>query len=71
MRLTREMSFFIYLLEQYAGDRDRPTAEVLREWDERGVTQAIYDMYEMYHQESIENAYADIDHLLATGRHKW
>lgn len=71
MRLTREMSFFIYLLEQYAGDNNRSTSDVLREWDECGVTQEIYDMYEMYHQESIRNAYEDIDHLVVTGEHKW
>ncbi|PLS29519.1 hypothetical protein Uis4E_0393 [Bifidobacterium parmae] len=71
MRLTREMSFFIYLLEQYAGDNSRSTSDVLREWDEHGITQEIYDMYEMYHQESIRNAYEDIDHLVATGEHKW
>ncbi|KAB5605405.1 DUF3791 domain-containing protein [Bifidobacterium jacchi] len=69
--MTREMSFFIYLLEQYAGDKGRSASDVLREWDEHGVTQEIYDMYEMYHQESICNAYEDIDHLVATGKHKW
>ncbi|WP_202962227.1 MULTISPECIES: DUF3791 domain-containing protein [Bifidobacterium] len=49
----------------------RSASDVLREWDEHGVTQEIYDMYEMYHQESICNAYEDIDHLVATGEHKW
>ena len=31
------------------------------------LTDFIYDMYEMYHVESIENAYTDIDNLMRTG----
>ena len=45
--------------------------EVLREWDEHGVTDAIFDNYFLYHQEALENAFADIDSLVATGRHAW
>ncbi len=39
--------------------------------DKRNITDEIYDNYEMYHQEAIENAYEDIDCLLATGKHAW
>ncbi len=69
--MTKEMQFFVYLIECYACEKNRPTGDVLREWDERGITQEIYDNYEMYHQERIENAYEDIDHLLKTGEHAW
>ena len=49
--------------------KNRPTGEVLREWDAKGITQKIYDGYEFYHCEALENAFEDIDSLLATGKH--
>lgn len=67
--MSEEMDFFIYLLESYAAAKQRPSGDVLREWDERGVTQEIYDGYFQYHQERIENAYDDIDCLVETGKH--
>lgn len=67
--MSKEIDFFIYLLEQYAGDKGLPTRDVLHRWNECGVTQEILDMYEMYHSEAIENAYRDIDSLLETGSH--
>ena len=30
-----------------------------------------HDMYEMYHSETIENAFRDIDSLIATGEPAW
>ena len=65
------MRFFIFLIENYACEKNRPTAEVLREWDCKNLTGEIYSMYEMYHTEAIENAYADIDNLVKTGKHLW
>ncbi|MCC8097438.1 MAG: DUF3791 domain-containing protein [Eubacterium sp.] len=69
--MSAEMDFFIFLLECYAEYKNTKANDVLREWDEHGITQEIYDNYEMYHQERIENAYEDIDSLLATGKHAW
>ena len=69
MIMTAEMEFFLFLIERYAYDRNRSTGDVLREWDEKGVTDEIYDGYFQYHQERLENAYEDIDSLVATGRH--
>ncbi len=67
--LTDELRFFIFLIENYAYAKNRRTGDVLREWDEKGITDEIYDGYFRYHQERIENAYADIDCLAATGKH--
>lgn len=67
--ISEEMWFFMYLLEHYAEFNARSTGEVLREWDERGLTQEIYDGYFQYHQERLENAYDDIDCLMETGQH--
>lgn len=69
--MTNEMKFFLFLIERYAAAKDRLTGDVLREWDERGVTQRIFNNYEKYHQERLENAFEDIDSLLTTGRHAW
>lgn len=54
----------MYLLECYACEKKRPTAEVMKEWDERGITQRVRDNYLQYHAEAIGNAYADIDSML-------
>lgn len=69
--MSEEMSFFMYLLECYAGHKNRKTADILKQWDAHGITQKIYDSFWGYHTERIENAYADIDHLLAAGTHMW
>jgi hypothetical protein len=66
--MNDEMLFFLFLIERYAEKHDRSTGDVLREWDERGVTQEIYDGYFQYHQERLENAFEDIDALVATGK---
>ena len=68
--MTEELRFFLFLIENYACARNRRTGDVLREWDAKGITDEIYGGYFQYHQERIENAYADIDHLVATGKHQ-
>ena len=65
------MAFFIYLLEQYAGEKNLSTSDVLATWNSHGITQVIFGMYEMYHAECLENAFEDIDSLVATGQHAW
>ena len=69
--MSEEMSFFIYLLEQYAANKNRKTGEVLREWDQKQLTQRIYDNYWGYHTECLENAFIDIDSLIKTGQSAW
>lgn len=63
-KISREMDYFMYLIEQYAAFKGRPTGDVIREWDALGITDMIYDMYERYHVERIENAFEDIDALV-------
>ena len=69
--MTDKLKFFILLLEKYAYDKNIPTADVLREWEEKNLVQEIYDSYEVYHTERIENAYEDVEHLMKTGKHLW
>ena len=69
--MTEEMKFFMYLLEYYASYKNRRSRDVLKEWEEKGIIQKIYDNYWIYHTERIENAYMDIDSLIATGKSAW
>ena len=69
--MSDEMDFFIFLLEAYAERRGVNAGDVLRQWDDRGITQAIYDGYFIYHQEDLSNAFEDIDALLSTGKHAY
>ena len=67
--MTDEMIFFLFLIERYAERKGRSTGDVLREWDEKGITDEIFDSCFQYHQERLENAYDDIDCLASTGKH--
>ena len=69
--MSKEFRFFTYLLESYAQYKGRTAAEVLRILDEKKLTDFVYNMYEIYHTEAIENAYMDIDSLIATGKTAW
>ena len=71
MRLAREFVFFAYLLESYAAFKDTDAGSVLALLDERGLTDYVYDMYELYHSEHIGNAFADLDSLIETGKPAW
>lgn len=62
--MTKEMEFFIFLLEHYADYKNTTADKVLKQWDDLGITDFIYDMYEMYHVEKLENAFDDIDRLM-------
>ena len=69
--MSEEMSFFIYLLEQYASYRNAMTGDILQEWERHHLVKKIYDNYWGYHTERLENAFADIDSLLKTGKSAW
>lgn len=68
MRLPKEFTFFAYLIESYAQSRNLSAAEVMDALDQQEKIGFVYDMYEMYHTESIDNAFADLDSLIATGQ---
>lgn len=63
--MGKEMEFFIFLLENYAEYKNTTADEVLKLWDRLELTDFIYEMYELYHIERIENAFEDIDKLVA------
>ena len=59
--MSKEMDFFIYLLEHYAAAKGLSAGDVLDRWNELGLTNFFYEMYELYHSEALENAFEDID----------
>lgn len=63
--MSKEMEFFIFLLEYYADYKNTTADKVLKQWDDLELTDFIYDMYELYHIERLENAFEDIDRLIA------
>lgn len=69
--MSKEFRFFSYLLESYAQEKGTSASEILKELDAKGLTDYVYKMYDLYHVEAIENAYADIDSLIMTGKTAW
>ena len=63
--MSRESEFFIYLIERYAASKETSANQVLKQWDELDLTNFIYDMYEIYHVERLQNAFDDIDVLIS------
>ena len=62
--MTKEMEFFTFLMEQYARYKNTTADKVLHQLDELNLTDYVFNMYEMYHSEALENAFADIDKLI-------
>lgn len=62
--MSKESTFFIYLLEGYADYKNTSVDEVLRIFEELDILNFIYGLYEIYHTEKIENAYIDIDKIV-------
>jgi len=62
--MSKEMEFFIYLLESYAAEKKISAAQVLERLDRLELTDFIFGMYEQYHQERLQNAFDDIDKLV-------
>lgn len=62
--MSKEAEFFIYLLERYADYKKEKASEILKMWDQVDITKLIYDLYDIYHVERLENAFEDIDKLV-------
>ena len=69
--MNKEFEFFVYLIESYAKYKNTDAFHILKILDEKGKTDFIYNVYELYHTEAIENAYQDIDSLVETGHPAW
>lgn len=47
--MTKESTFFIYLFERYTEYKNQTSNQILAQWEKLGITQLIYEMYELYH----------------------
>lgn len=63
--MSKQADFFLYLLEHYAEYKNQSAQVILQEWERLNLTQFIFDMYELYHIERLQNAFDDIDLLMA------
>lgn len=61
--MAREMQFFMRLINKYAEYKNSTAGDILTLWDELEISSLIYENYEAYRNESIENVFADIDKL--------
>ncbi len=68
--MKKEDEFFIYLLENYSEYKQTSTTDIINKLDKLNLTQIVYDMYERYHSEAIENAFNDIDELIVEQEEK-
>ena len=62
--MSKEMEFFTFLMEQYARYKNTTADKILHKLDDLKLTDYVFNMYEMYHSEALENAFADIDKLI-------
>ncbi len=62
--MSKQAEFFICLIERYAEAKKTTAQKVLYHWDSLDLTNFIYEMYELYHVERLENAFDDIDALI-------
>ena len=64
--MSREFKFFIYLLERYAARNGETADKTLRRIKSHGLLDYAVGMYELYHVEDLENAFADLDRRMKT-----
>ena len=62
--MSKEFSFFIYLIERYAAHLGVTADVAYRRLADKGLVDYAIGMYELYHVEAIENAFADLDRRL-------
>lgn len=63
--MSKEMEFFIYLIENYAYYKHTTADKVMNTLIKLNVLERVFNSYEFYHIEKLENAYEDIDKLIS------
>lgn len=62
--VSKEMCFFTYLLENYATFKKQRADIIFQQLDDLNLVETIFNNYEMYHRENLNNAFIDIDLLI-------
>ena len=63
--MSKEFKFFIYLLERYAEHLGVTADVAYHRLSQKGLVDYAVNMYDLYHVEAIENAFADHDRRLS------
>lgn len=63
--MSKEFQFFIYLLERYAAHLGVTADVAYRRLAQKGLVDYAVNMYDLYHVEAIENAFADLNRRLS------
>ena len=63
--MSKEFKFFIYLLERYAEHLGVTADVAYLRLSQKGIVDYAVNMYDLYHVEAIENAFADLDRRLS------
>jgi len=63
--MSKEFQFFIYLLERYAEHLGVTADVAYRRLEGKGLIDYAVNMYDLYHVEAIENAFADLNRRLS------
>ena len=63
--MSKGFRFFIYLLERYAEHLDVTADVAYSRLAEHGLVDYAMGMYELYHVEALENAFADLDRRMS------
>ena len=63
--MAKEMEFFSFLMEQYAAYKGTTANKILAHLEEKNLTDFVFSMFERYHTEALQNAFDDLDKLLA------
>ena len=66
--MTKEFEFFMYLIQHYAWYKNVSPAEILDLLENKELYNLVLNSYEIYHIESLDNAFMDLDSLIKTGK---
>ena len=66
--MSKEFKFFMYLMEHYAAHKSVLPGDILKILQEKDLLDLVINSYEIYHVERLENAFMDLDSLIATGK---
>lgn len=63
--MSKEMEYFIWLLEHYAYDHKHTSADkVMKKLEELDLVDYVFNNYAFYHIEAVELVYEDIDNKI-------
>jgi len=55
-------------MEHYSAYKNQNPADIMRILQEKELLDLVIESYEIYHVERLENAFMDLDSLIATGK---